>query len=312
MSRTLQFEKVAILGATGATGRALAAELVARGVATRVISRSAAGLEAAFPDAAIEKRTGDALDPAALDAAIEGCDLIVDCIGLPAERMTDHPKTARNLAAAIEPSGVRCLQVSSYWCYMPIVETPVSETHPRSGGPVWAQLRRETEDILRGAGAAILHLPDFFGEHVVGSLLQLAIEDAVSGKPMNWVGAADTKRDHLYVPDAMRVAAELVHHEEAYGEDWIVPGSGPVSANEICGMLTGLLKCDVRVRAAGPFMLRLVSLFNKSLRDFMPMVPEYVKPISFDGAKIEQLLGKLSRTAYDAGLKATVEAIRAN
>ncbi|MDP2619850.1 MAG: NAD(P)H-binding protein [Hyphomicrobiales bacterium] len=312
MTQTLKFEKVAVLGATGPTGRALAAELTGRGIATRVMSRSAKGLEAAFPGAGIERRTGDALDPAALAAAIDGCDLVVDCIGFPADRMADHPRTARNLAAAIGRTGAKCLQVSSYWCYMPIVETPLSEAHARSGGPLWARLRRETEDILRAAGAAVIHLPDFFGPHVEVSLLQTAIKDAVAGKPMNWVGAADVKRDHIYVPDAMRIAADLIVHEEAYGEDWIIPGSGPISAKEIAAILKGLLKRDVRVRAAGPFMLRLVSPFKKELRDFMPMVPEYVKPISFDGAKIERLLGPLRHTAYEAALAATVASLRAD
>lgn len=311
MGKQLEFETVAILGATGPTGRALARELTGRNINTRVVSRSASGLEAAFPDTAIEKRTGDALDPAALGEAISGCDLVVDCIGLPPDRMDDHQKTARNLAAAIGRSGAKCLQVSSYWCYMPIADTPVSEAHPRAGGPQWADVRRETEDILRDAGAAVLHLPDFFGPHVEVSVLQSAITDAIAGKPMNWIGTADTKRDNIYVPDAMRVAADLMVHEEAYGDDWVVPGSGPISANEIAVILSDLLGREVKVRAAGPLLLRLVGLFNKDLRDFMPMVPEYAKPISFDGGKIERLIGPLRQTAYNDALKATVESIRA-
>lgn len=307
----LELEKVAVLGATGPTGRALTRELNDRGIQTRVISRSAKGLDAAFPGAGIEKRTGDALDPAALTAAIEGCDLVVDCIGLPADRMADHPKTARNLAAAMERTGAKCLQVSSYWSYIPIAETPLSENHPRSGGPLWARLRREPEDILRGAGAAIMHLPDFFGPHVQVGPLQSAIRDAVSGKPMNWIGAADVKRDYIYVPDAMRIAADLAVHEKAYGDDWIVPGSGAISASDVARILGDLLKREVKVRSAGRVLLRLISLFNSELRGFMPLVPEYVKPISFDGTKIERLLGALTHTAYDEAIKATVGSIRA-
>ena len=119
--------------------------------------------------------------------------------------MADHPRIARNIASALVQSEARCLQVSSYWCYMPIVEVPVSESHPRKGGPVWARYRREAEDILRDAGAAIVHLPDFFGPHVHTSSLQLPIQDAVGGKPMNWIGGADVERDYAYVPDAVRI-----------------------------------------------------------------------------------------------------------
>ncbi len=306
---TLSFEKVAILGATGPTGRTLATELRQRGGAVRTVARHMAGLEAAFPEAETEKVGGDALDLDSLRAAVDGCDCVVDCIGLPADRMEDHPKTARNIAAAIAGTGARCLQVSSYWCYVPIVALPVSEIHPREGGPPWAQLRREPEDILREAGAAIVHLPDFFGPHVHTSTLQTPLRDAVAGKPMNWIGGAEVERDYIYVPDAMRIVADLMTREGAYGEDWIVPGSGPISAARVATILSGILGRTVKIRTAGPLVLRVVSLFNRDLRGFMQLVPTYVKPIRFDGAKLEGLIGATVRTPYEHALAETVRSI---
>jgi hypothetical protein len=50
--------------------------------------------------------------------------------------------------------------VSSYWAYYPQVRTEMNESHPRIGGPPWVRYRREAEDVLCAAGAAILHLPD--------------------------------------------------------------------------------------------------------------------------------------------------------
>jgi nucleoside-diphosphate-sugar epimerase len=305
----LTFEKVAILGATGPTGRVLAAELRRRGVPVRAVARRMEGLEAAFPEAETEKVRGDALDLGSLRAAIAGCDCVVDCLGLPADQMTDHPKTARNIAAAVAATGARCLQVSSYWCYMPIVRLPVSEDHPRAGGPPWARLRREPEDILREAGAAIVHLPDFFGPHVHTSTLQLPLRDAVAGKPMNWIGGAEVERDYIYVPDAMRIVADLMTRERAYGEDWIAPGSGPVSATRVAAILSGILGHTVKIRAAGQLALRLVSLFNRDLRGFMQLAPTYVKPIRFDGTKLEGLIGAIPRASYEDALAETVRSI---
>jgi len=306
----LRFEKVGILGATGPTGRALATELRRRGVPVRAIARGMKGLTRAFPEADLEKVAGDALDPPALRGAIEGCDCVVDCIGLPGDRMADHPEIARNIAAAVDETGARCVQVSSYWCYMPIVSLPVSEGHPREGGPLWARLRREPENILRNAGAAIVHLPDFFGSHVHVSTLQMPLRDAVDGKPMNWIGGVDVERDYIYVPDAMRIVADLLASETAYGDDWLVPGSGPISARRVAGILTDILGHAVKIRAAGPLVLRLIGLFNRDLRGFMQVVPTYVRPIRYDGAKLEGLLGPTRRTSYEDGLAETVRSIR--
>lgn len=306
----LTFERIAIVGATGPTGRALASELAARKLPVRVVSRRADALKMLFPAPEFEKQPGDAMEFASLATALRGCDLVADCIGLPGERMAEHPATARNIARFVGESGARCIQVSSYWSFMPIRELPVSERRRREGGPPWARLRREAENILRSAGGAIVHLPDFFGPHVHTSTLQLGVIDAVHGKPMNWIGPADVKRDYIYVPDAMRVVAELLAREEAYGEDWVVPGSGPISADQLAGILGRLLNRNVRARAAPPWLLRVLSFFKRDLRGLMQIVPEYVKPISFDGTRLERLMGRMERTPYEDALGATIACIR--
>jgi len=77
-----------------------------------------------------------------------------------------HPVVARNIAGALRQTKARCIQVSSYWAYYPQVQTQMNESHPRRGGPPWVRNRREAEDALFDAGAAILHLPDFYGPRV--------------------------------------------------------------------------------------------------------------------------------------------------
>jgi nucleoside-diphosphate-sugar epimerase len=175
--------KVAIIGATGPTGIHLAVELRKTAVALRTIARGTDKLERLFPGAAIEKRPADILDADATLRAIDDCDLVYDCIGLPGDQMHLHPVTARNIAGALRHTKVRCVQVSSYWAYYPQVRAEMDESHPRSGGPPWVRYRRQAEDILYEAGAAILHLPDFYGPQVHVSTLQNALNEAASGKP---------------------------------------------------------------------------------------------------------------------------------
>src|SRR5918996_1458002 len=64
----LTFERIAVVGATGPTGRALASELVGRKHAVRVVSRRADVLQACFPGSEFEKKPGDALKAASLAA----------------------------------------------------------------------------------------------------------------------------------------------------------------------------------------------------------------------------------------------------
>ncbi|HEY7609353.1 MAG TPA: NAD(P)H-binding protein [Alphaproteobacteria bacterium] len=307
---TLALSTAVIVGATGATGVHLAAELAAGGIAVRVVARRAEALARLFPQAAIEKTQADALDADALARAVAGCDLVVDCIGLPANAMRDHARTAANIVSSVKGTGARLLQVSSYWAYLPLQRVPLDEAHPRSGGNFYIQARRAAEDILEGAGAAIVHLPDFFGPHVGASSLQQPLADAAKGRAMNWIGPKTLAREYAFVPDAMRLVAALARRAEAYGQRWIFPGGGPLTGAEVAAIAGRHLGRAVKLRTAGAMLMRIASLFNRDARDFLPMVPHYLKPIRYDASKLARLLGPPQATPYDQAIPATLDWLR--
>jgi nucleoside-diphosphate-sugar epimerase len=298
--------KIAVVGATGPTGIHLVTELRKTVASVRVIARSTDRLARLFPEAAVEKWPSDVLDADATLRAIEGCDLVYDCIGLPGDQMHLHPVTARNIAGALGRTKARCVQVSSYWAYYPQVRTEVNESHPRIGGPTWVRYRREAEDILCAANAAILHLPDFYGPSVHVSTLQNALNEAASGKTVNWLGRADVQREYIYVPDAMRIAVEIGARTEALGAHWCLPGSGPLSGQQVADIAGRYLGRQVKLRSAGMTTLRIVGLFNNDLRGLLQVAPDYMKPVRYDARKLQGLLGPQQMTSYDAGIGHTL------
>jgi nucleoside-diphosphate-sugar epimerase len=300
------FERIAILGATGPTGLHLSTELRQRGHGVRAVSRNPQHLEKVFAATDTELLAADALDPEALRRAIDGCDLVVDCIGLPADRMDDHPVTARLIAGAARSAGVRCLQVSSYWSFFPHRGEVVDESHPRSGGHVWFERRREAEDILLESGAAVVHLPDFFGPHVHTSFVQLPLQEAVAGRPMSWLGKQDLRREVVYVPDAMRIVADLLEREEAYGTDWALPGNGTLSGRELADLAERHLGRPVKLRAVPAWMLYLLSLVSGDLRQIRPLIPHYTRPVRYDVSKLEGLLGEIDTTPMEEAVGRTL------
>ncbi len=298
--------KVAIIGATGPTGIHLAAELRKTAAVVRVVARGMDKLTRLFPDATVDKWPADIRDADATLRAIEGCDLVYDCIGLPGDQMHLHPVTARNIARALRHTKARCVQVSSYWAYYPQVRAEMDESHPRSGGPPWARYRREAEDILCEASAAILHLPDFYGPNVHVSTLQNALNEAAFGKTVNWLGKTDVQREYIYVPDAARIAAAIGARAEAFGAHWCLPGSGPLSGRLAADLAERHLGRPVKLRSAGMTTLRIVSLFKKDLRGLLQVAPNYMKPVRYDARKLQGLLGALQMTSYEAGIGQTL------
>jgi nucleoside-diphosphate-sugar epimerase len=298
--------KIAIVGATGPTGIHLVAELRKTATTVRVIARDVDKLAQLFPEAAVEKRPADILDADATLRAVGGCDLVYDCIGLPGDQMHLHPVIARNIAGALRQTRARGIQVSSYWAFYPQVQTQMNESHPRRGGPPWVRHRREAEDVLCEAGAAILHLPDFYGPQVHVSTLQNALNEAASGKTVNWLGTADIQREYIYVADAMRIAAAIGGRTEAFGGHWCLPGSGPLSGRQAAEIAGRHLGRPVKLRPAGMMTLRIVSLFNKELRGFLQVAPDYMNSVTYDVRKLQGLLGRQQMISYDVGIEQTI------
>lgn len=312
MSEQVAIRHAAIIGATGPTGIHLARELKGRGTEVRVVSRSAANLERSFAGLEVARIVADAVDADATRRAVDGCDVVFDCIGLPAEHMDLHPVTARAVTEAAAAAGSRCLQVSSFWSYLPADEPTVNEGSRREGGNHYIRMRREAEGIVTAAGGAVLQLPDFFGPEVRASSFQRLLEEAVRGDTVSWIGSPDIDRDYAYVPDAMRVAADLAGRAEAYGSRWVLGGSGALSARRAVEIAEGHLGKKLKLRAAPPWLLKIMSLFSAELRSFMPMVPHYAKPIAYDEARLAELIGPIERTVYAAAIPETLDWISRN
>ena len=183
----------------------------------------------------------------------------------------------------------------------------MSETHPREGGHPWFQLRREAEDILLAAGAAVAHLPDFFGPEVHTGSVQLALQDAAAGRPMTCIGGAGVERETVFVPDAMRTVADLAERDEAYGAHWAVPGNGVPSTRDLARLAGDHLGREVKVRAAPPWLIRALALFSPALRPALPIAPHYARPVRYDCAKLRGLVGETPRTPLAEAVNVTLD-----
>jgi putative NADH-flavin reductase len=94
---------IAVLGATGRTGRLLVAELVQRGHSVSALVRNPDRL----PEAAgVRVVVGDSRDPAAVAAVLEGADVVVSALGPTAKEATLHHDTAEVLLEAMPAAGV--------------------------------------------------------------------------------------------------------------------------------------------------------------------------------------------------------------
>ena len=95
--------RVAVLGGTGSTGRLVVEELVRRGHEVVALSRSATSSGAQ----SVRWVSGDARDPQAVQALVEGADAVVSALGPRRGDRTLHREVAPLLVSVMRAAGVR-------------------------------------------------------------------------------------------------------------------------------------------------------------------------------------------------------------
>lgn len=299
----------AVLGATGPTGRAIARELLQRGVPTRVVSRSAAHLARDYADTAAQRVVADVLEPGACRTAIEGCEVAFDCVGFPLGQFDKHVTSAKALVLAMGETGARCVLVTGYWSSAP-ADGPISQSSPGKPTNAKNRVRIEQERILRGTGAAAVVLPDFYGPNVGVSVLNDAIKAMLAGSVVIWPGDPTALRDFVYIPDIARPVVEIALKPEALGRRWVIAGSGARAPAELLKQAAASVNKPLRLKRITPIMCRLSAILRRDMRHFAPVHPIYNAPATFDDSETRALVGDWPVTQYDRSIAATIDWLR--
>ena len=312
-------ERVGLVGAAGAIGKSVGAALAARKKPFRVIGRSAAPLEASFGNTpGVERSLWNPEDPASVRAAVRGLDTLVYLIGVPYHRFDQHPVVMRQTLEGAFAEGVRrMVLVGTVYPYGLPRSARVAEDHPREPHTYKGQMRKAQEDLLLEADAAgkirgtILRLPDFYGPGIEKSFLHDAFLAAQEGRTANLIGPIDTPHEFIYVPDVGPVLLELADRSEAYGRWWHLGGPGTISQRQFVTQVFAAVGRKPKLRVAGKTTLRLMGLFNPMMRELVEMSYLHTTPVVLDDSALQKLLGTVKKTSYEAGIRKTLETMKA-
>jgi dihydroflavonol-4-reductase len=113
--RNLRRVQVLVTGATGKVGNAVARAAVARGDSVRALVRDPDKARGVLP-AEVELVRGDVTEPASVERAVQGCELVFSAHGLPEQWVEDegvfervNARGAENVALAARAAGARRL-----------------------------------------------------------------------------------------------------------------------------------------------------------------------------------------------------------
>ncbi|PXW27274.1 NAD-dependent epimerase/dehydratase family protein [Paraburkholderia caballeronis] len=311
--------KVALFGATGATGARIAAALRAAGRPRRMIARSRAQLAAAFgddPDAELVEWNPD--DPASIVAAATGVDTAVYLVGVPYHRFELHPQLMRKTIDGLVAAGVRQLiLIGTVYPYGRARTNPVTESHPREPHTFKGRMRLEQENLVlaahgrSGLSTLVLRLPDFYGPGVERSLLNSLFNAAATGSRAQMLGPIDAPHEFVFLPDVGPVVETLTRTPNAFGRVLHLAGAGTITQREIASRAFALAGRTPKLMVAGKPMLRVLGLFNPLMRELVEMHYLLAEPLVLDDSKLRALIGPIHKTSYEEGIRQSFAAASA-
>ena len=310
--------KVAILGANGAVGRALAPELSAKGVPYRVVGRSLLGLQVRFHgDPLCEHYQWDPEDKHSFAEACAGAGTVVYLVGLALWKFKDHlPLIEKTLRAAKEAGVRRFLLVSSNWSYGAPQTERVREDHPRAPHAVKGRIRRDQENRVLAAhvpgvfATGVLRMADLYGPLVEASHLWSSFQATRLAGEAQLLAPFDRPHEFVFVPDAAAAIVRLLETDPAWtgetAESWNLGGVGLTTVEQMAQLIFATADKPALYKTPGRFRLGYVRAINPYIRELGEMQYLLDAPLLLDDSKLERLLGSLGKTSYAEGVRRTL------
>ncbi len=296
----------------GPVGSTTAEELVARGHAVRVLSRSGGR-----STDAVEHRRVDASDVDAVASAAHGAAALYNAVNPAYHRWpTDWPPVAAALLAAAERTGAVLVTMSNLYAYGRPVgpmtpETPLAATDAK--GVVRARMWTEALAAHQAGRARVTEAraADFVGPQVPGehSHLTRQLPALRKGRRAWVVGDPDVPRTWGYLPDVAATLATLGTDERALGRAWHVPSAPPRSQRQAITDLAGAMGvAPVPVTGIPWPVLRAVGIAVPMMREVVDVRHQFDQEFVLDATATTETFG-LAATPWDDVVRATVAGV---
>lgn len=299
-----------VLGATGAIGAAVVAELQARGHPVRAVSRGASGPHAFRADVAT---TEGAI------AACAGAAVVYQCAQPAYDRwVAEFPQFIRAVLDGVEAAGARLVMADNLYMYGPAAQ-PMAESLPYAATNPKGRVRAEVAELILAAHragrvrATLGRASDYFGPGGVNTVLGPNIfAAAVAGKTARWLGELDQPHSVSYLPDIAAALVTLGEHPQADGRAWHLPVDVPLTGHEFLKLVWDAAGGKPRSAGIGRAAQRLIGAVNPMVRELGETWYQRDRAWIVDDSAFRAEFGDVRVTPHADAIRATVEWFRAN
>lgn len=299
-----------VLGATGGIGKAVVAELHARGHQVRAVSRTATGPHTLRADVTT---TDGAI------AACQGAAVVYLCAQPAYGRWAaEFPEFIRTVLTGVQAAGARLVMADNLYMYGP-VDKPMTEDLPYAATNPKGRARAQVAQLILTAHregrvrATLGRASDYYGPGGVNTATGPTIfAAAVAGKTARWVGDLDQPHTVSYLPDIAAGLVTLGEHPQADGRAWHLPVGAPVTGREFLKLVWDAAGGTPKTAGLSRGMQRLIGMFNPMVRELGETWYQRDRAWVVDDSAFRGAFGSGQVTPHTEAVKATVEWFRAN
>jgi len=303
-----------ILGSGGGIGVPLARELKNYTEKIRLVSRNPKKVNDSD-----ELFVADVSDPAQIDKAIEGSDVVYVTVGFEYKLSVwqkSWPVFLSEVIYSCKKHNSRLVFFDNVYMYgkssVPFMTESSPVDPPSEKGKVREKLHEMIiNEIEKGRLTALIaRAADFYGPENKNSALTIMVaENLRKGKKAQAFGDPDRIHTYTYTPDAAKATAILGNTPNAYNQEWHVPTTKEKLTNrQWIELVAKELNTEARLQEVPLFMLRFLGLFVPVMREFPEMLYQYEQDYIFDSSKFERRFG-ITATSPEAGIRKMVESI---
>ncbi|WMS85643.1 NAD-dependent epimerase/dehydratase family protein [Pleionea litopenaei] len=298
-----------ILGANGQIGTELARTLHNNYTEqVRVVSRSPIKIN--DNDQVV---SADLRNPIDTLNAIKGSEVAYLTAGLPLNtRMWQEqwPIIMQNVIGACITEQVKLVFFDNTYMY-PQTNEPQDETMRFEPSGPKGKVRAQIATMLLEAmhtqrlSAMICRAPEFYGPGRTQSITNVSILEKLKARQRaNVFLRDDTFRTLIFTPDASRAMALLGNTEDAYQQTWHLPcDDNRQTYRQLIKTSEEILGLTSDYRILSQWQLKLVGLFNQTIKETIELLPRYSVDNIFLSSKFKERFPDFAVTTYQRGLE---------
>jgi nucleoside-diphosphate-sugar epimerase len=300
-----------ILGAGGDVSRALAKELKQYTRQIRLVSRHPQVINADD-----ELVTADLSDRESVLKAIEGSEVVYLTVGLKYDLKVWQALWPVIIGHVIEGClkyNCKLVFFDNVYMYDKTAIPNMTEESllnpPSEKGKVRLQVVEMINDAIRNKNlkALIARSADFYGPDAKNGILNILILDNLAkGKKANWQADVDKIHCFTYIPDAAKATALLGNTDSAYNQVWHLPTSAErLTGREFITLATGMMNRKNTFMLLTPFLLSLIGIFNRTLKELVEMQYQNTQDYFFNSDKFCKTFS-FTPTTYEEGIREVI------